>query len=197
MDSSNNMVDSGGVLHEFIEVDNFKDDGVGVTCWEPEMDMCFSSMDDAKSFYGEYAMRKGFGWKIRTSKKGQDGKICYIILACTREGSKVSKVQPTLKTLPTRMNCCPAKICIKMEKDGLWYFKKFNPEHSHEIIPTNARLFKANKKMKRTIKINDDAGRHENILFCERDVKSYVNQERRAIGKEDQFNSNLPHSMEV
>jgi hypothetical protein len=197
MDSSNNMVDSGGILHESIEVDKFKDDGVGVACWAPEMDMCFSSMDDAKSFYAEYALRKGFGWRIRSSKKGPDGEICYIILACSREGSNVSKVPPTLKTLPTRVNHCPAKICIKMEKDGLWYFKKFNPDHSHEIIPTKARLFKASKKTKRTIEINDDAGEHENILLCGRGVENYVNQERRAIGKEGDSKAMMSYFCEM
>jgi len=51
---------------------------------------------------------------------------------------------------------------------------------------------------KRTIQINDvagvrinktfqtivrDAGGYENVAFCERDVRNYVNKERRIIGK--------------
>ncbi|WJX46725.1 hypothetical protein P8452_33498 [Trifolium repens] len=115
MDSSNDMDDSGSI-HEFIEVDKFKDD---VGCWEPAAEMCFSSADDVKSFYQEYALRKGFGWRIRSSKKGKDGEVCYMILACSREGSTVSKVPCTLKTLPTKANKCPARICIKMEVAGL------------------------------------------------------------------------------
>ncbi|KAI5430378.1 hypothetical protein KIW84_034820 [Lathyrus oleraceus] len=56
-----------------------------------------------------------------------------------------------------------------------------------------------NLHVRRTIQINDhagvrinktfqslvkDAGGHENIPFCEKDVRNYINKERRAIGKE-------------
>ncbi|GAU23098.1 hypothetical protein TSUD_183990 [Trifolium subterraneum] len=203
MNSSDKTVNCNSSGHEFIEIDKFQDDGVS---WEPATDMCFSSADEVNSFYGEYALRKGFGWKIRTSRKGQDGEICYLILACSKERHIVSNVPCTLKTNPTKGKKCPARMCIKMEKDGLWYVTKFDPSHSHECSPTKARLFKANKEInlhvKRTIQMNDDAGvtinktfqslvkdagggGHENISFCERDVKNYVNKERRAIGKED------------
>jgi hypothetical protein len=56
-----------------------------------------------------------------------------------------------------------------------------------------------NLHIRKTIEVNDDAGvtinktfqslvkdagGHENIPFCERDVRNYINKERRAIGKE-------------
>ncbi|WJX31228.1 hypothetical protein P8452_19679 [Trifolium repens] len=118
-----------------MKVDNINDD----VCWEPAAGMCFSCLDEVKSFYGEYALKKGFRWKIRTSRKGPDGEICYLILACSREGSKVSKVSCTSKTLPEKVKSCPAKICVKMEEDGLWYIRKFEADHSHETSPTKAR----------------------------------------------------------
>jgi len=115
----------------------------------------------------------------------------------------VTKSVCTLKTRPTMGKICPAKICIKLKADGLWYIKKFEPNHSHHTSPRKVRLFKANKNMdlhvKRTIQINDDAsvrinktfqslikdaGGHENVPFNERDVRNYVNKERHAIGKE-------------
>ncbi|KAK2410649.1 protein FAR1-RELATED SEQUENCE [Trifolium repens] len=99
-------------------------------------------MDDVKSFYVEYASRKEFGWRIRTSKKGEDGELCYLVLACAREGNNVSNVPCTLKTLPTRVKQCQARICIKMERDGLWYINKFDPTHFHDCSPTKERLFK-------------------------------------------------------
>ncbi|PNX68822.1 hypothetical protein L195_g056378 [Trifolium pratense] len=188
------IVDCGSSVHEFNDVDKFQDDGAS---WEPGTDMCFSSVDDVKSFYEEYALRKRFGWKIRTSIKGQDGELFYLVLACSREGYKVSNLPCTLKTLPTKVKQCPARICIKMENVGLWYVKNFDPSNSHDFSVTKAKLFKANKKInlhvKRTIEINDDArvrigktfqslvkdvGEHENIPFCERDMGNYVNKER-------------------
>ncbi|XP_045809748.1 protein FAR-RED IMPAIRED RESPONSE 1-like [Trifolium pratense] len=171
--------------------------------WEPATGMSFSSIDEVKSFYGKYASIKGFGWKIRTSRKGEDGKLNYLMLSCSREGRRVSEIPRTLKTLPTKVKNCPSKITIKLAKDELWYIKKFEPNHSHTISPTKSRLFKANKNIsmhvKRTIHINDDAGvrinktfqtlvrdagGYENVAFFERDVRNFVNKERRVIGKD-------------
>jgi len=42
-----------------------------------------------KSFYEKYDFVKGSGWKIRTSKKGGDGKINHSMLSCSREGYHV------------------------------------------------------------------------------------------------------------
>ncbi|CAK8570745.1 unnamed protein product [Lathyrus sativus] len=166
--------------------------------------MCFSCLEEVKTYYQEYALKKGFGWRIRSSKKGDDGEFNYLILSCSREGSNISKISCTLKTLPSRAKNCPVKICIKLKQDDLWYTTQFETNHSHETSPIKVRLFRANKKMnlhvRRTIQINDDVGvrinktfqslvkdarGHENIPFCEKDVRNYINKERRAIGKED------------
>ncbi|XP_004512438.1 protein FAR1-RELATED SEQUENCE 3-like [Cicer arietinum] len=136
-------MDCGTIEDEGIRVDNLDDDD-NACCWEPATGMCFSCLEEVKSFYEEYASRKGFGWKIRSSRKVQDGEPCYLILSCSRE-----------------VNNCPAKIVIKLDKDGLW------SEDQQDISIS----FK-------------DAGGHENVPFCERDVGNYVNKERRAIGKE-------------
>ncbi|MDV3145749.1 MAG: hypothetical protein Q8736_02615, partial [Sweet potato little leaf phytoplasma] len=74
--------------------------------WEPKSEMCFSSLEELKSFYSEYAVRVGFGWKVRTSKKNDDGLVYYTIIACSREGSHVSSIPSTLKTLPTKAKGC-------------------------------------------------------------------------------------------
>ena len=59
---------------------------------EPDVGMCFSTADDAKAFYSKYGTEKGFGIRIRTSKKGLDNKLRYIMLVCAREGSYVSSI---------------------------------------------------------------------------------------------------------
>lgn len=204
MDSSSIFIECGSSQGEDVEVDHgdcggYDDD----TLWVPAIGMCFSCLEEVKTYYQEYALKKGFGWRIRSSKKGDDGEVNYLTLSCSREGSNISKISYTLKTLPSRAKNCPAKICIKLKQDGLWYITQFESNHSHETNPTKARLFKANKKMnlhvRRTIQINDDAGvrinktfqslvkdagGHENIPFCEKDVRNYINKERHEIGKE-------------
>ncbi|KAI5418632.1 hypothetical protein KIW84_043020 [Lathyrus oleraceus] len=145
MDSSNIFIECGSNQGEDVEVDHgdcggYDDD----TLWVPAIGMCFSCLEEVKTYYQEYALKKGFGWRIRSSKKGDDGEVNYLILSCSREGSNISKISYTLKTLPSRAKSCPAKICIKLKQDG----------------------------------------GHENIPFCEKDVRNYINKERRAIGKE-------------
>lgn len=81
MDTSNYYVDCGGGDSEANGVDIVNDDQEK---WEPATGMCFSSIEDVKSFYREYALRKGFGWKTRTSRKGEDGQISYLMLVCSR-----------------------------------------------------------------------------------------------------------------
>ncbi|KAL5072038.1 hypothetical protein RYX36_022925, partial [Vicia faba] len=50
-------------------------------------------------------------------ERGDDEELNYLILSCSREGSNVSKISCTLKTLPSRAKNCPANICIKMKED--------------------------------------------------------------------------------
>lgn len=192
MDSSENLADCDSIHDEGMEVDNSDDDEA---CWKPATGMRFSCIDDVKTLYREYALKKGFRWKTRTSKKRDDGETCYAILVCTREGSQGSEIPCTLKTPPPKTKNCPAKICIKLEKDGLWYISKFESRHSHKTSPTK----RMDLHVKRTIEINEDAGvrtiktfrsivnnaeGQENIPFCEKDMINYVNNEQHLIGKE-------------
>ncbi|XP_057430023.1 protein FAR-RED IMPAIRED RESPONSE 1-like [Lotus japonicus] len=57
---------------------------------EIKQGMSFVSVDALKTFYRDYGIRKGFGSMVRNSRKGKDGKLNYIILACSREGNYVS-----------------------------------------------------------------------------------------------------------
>ncbi|XP_057418776.1 protein FAR-RED IMPAIRED RESPONSE 1-like [Lotus japonicus] len=166
--------------------------------------MSFESLDAVKSFYRDYGVRKGFGFMVRNSRKGPDGKINYIILACSREGSYVSPIPTELKTNSTIKNNCPAKISAKLSKDdGRWYIYTVDLDHCHELSPGKARLFHARRNisppMKRTLETTDEAGvrvnksfrslvqgsgGYENLAFGEQDVHDFVGQQRRALGKE-------------
>nr|XP_012575220.1 protein FAR-RED IMPAIRED RESPONSE 1-like [Cicer arietinum] len=65
-------MDCGTIEDEGIRVDNLDDDD-NACCWEPATGMCFYCLEEVKSFYEEYASKKNFGWKIRSSRKGQGG----------------------------------------------------------------------------------------------------------------------------
>ncbi|CAK8562847.1 unnamed protein product [Lathyrus sativus] len=166
MDSSSILIECGSSQREDVEVDH--GDGDESLC-VPAIGTCFYCLEEVKTYYQEYALKKGFGRRIISSKEGDDEELNYLILSCSREGSNISKISCTLKTFPSREKNCPAKICIKLKQDGLWYITQFEVNYSHETSPTKARLFKAYKKMnlhvRRTIQTNDDAGVRINKTF--------------------------------
>ena len=115
----------------------------------------------------------------------------------------MSKIPPTLKTLQSSEAKCDAKVTATKKEDGVWCINKVVLEHSHDLSPTKARKLRVNKSIslhvQRTIQVNDDSGLHinktfqalakgvggyENLPFGERDVRNYVQKERRAIGKD-------------
>ena len=46
--------------------------------------MIFESADEVKNYYREYAIKSGFGIRIRTSKKNNENQMCYLKLVCVR-----------------------------------------------------------------------------------------------------------------
>ena len=109
--------------------------------------MEFDLVDDIKSFCGTYAFTKGFGWKIRNSKRGLDEQLHYLVLACTQEGNCVSKISPALKTLSINIAKYDAKVTTSKRQNGVWCIKKVVLDHSHDLSPTKARMFNENKSI--------------------------------------------------
>jgi len=126
---------------------------------EPAVGMCFSTADDVKAFYRNYAIEKGFGIRIRTSKKGPDKELRYIMLVCAREGSYVSSIPIEVATKPIQSVQCGAHITVG-KKDGQWFIMSVNHHHSHELSPTKSRMFRGNRRInlqvKRTLDMNDE-----------------------------------------
>jgi len=78
---------------------NLSNDGIEV---EPAFEMCFNSADDARNFYRKYDIQKGCGIRTRTSKKGPDKELRYLLLVCARAGTYVSSIPPEVATKPTQ-----------------------------------------------------------------------------------------------
>lgn len=132
--------------------------------------MEFDLVDDIKSFCGTYAFTKGFGWKIRNSKRGLDGQLHYmVVLAYTQKESCMSKVPPTLKTIPTSVAKCDAKIITSKRENGVQCLKKVILEYYHDLTPIKVRMFNMNKStslhVKKTIQVNDNVGVRSNKIF--------------------------------
>jgi len=98
----------------------------------------------------------------QTSKKDDDNKTRYFVLASAREVNYVSLVPNEMETNSTKKIKCTTKISVGL-KDRLWHIMLVTMEHCHELILSISQLFLENKRMnlhvQRIIKINDEADR--------------------------------------
>jgi len=187
---------------------NLSSDGVEL---EPVVGMSFNSAADARNFYRKYDIQKRFGIRTRTSKKGPDNELRYLLLVCGREGTYVSSIPAEVATKPTQSVKCGAHITVG-KKDGKWFIMSVSNHHCHDLSPTKLRLFHGNRQMnlqaKRTLDMNDEAGvrvnksyrslvtsvgGYDNMEFTERDVRNYIGHQRRALCKHGDANALLTH----
>ncbi|RDY12683.1 putative transcription factor PosF21, partial [Mucuna pruriens] len=177
-----NSIDNGAECMEEVEVDELdviNMNGDFEPC-KPASGMSFPSQESVKSFCRPYASRMGFGFIVRNSKKGRDGKLHYFILTCSREGTRVPN---TLKTLPTIKNNCEARITVSL-KDGLWYIMKAVLDHSHELSPMKAMMLLNKGGDEQDQSLACDVGGYRHLPFVEQGVRNHVQKGRRTIGKE-------------
>jgi len=90
----------------------------------PRVGICFESRNEVMTFYCQYGIRKGFGMRIRSSKKGTNNELRYFILVCSREGNYVSAIPADMQTQPTQALNCPARIIVTKKEDK-WYITFF------------------------------------------------------------------------
>ncbi|QHO40276.1 Protein FAR-RED ELONGATED HYPOCOTYL [Arachis hypogaea] len=129
----------------------------------PKVGMCFGTIEDANQFYQNYAKRVGFVTKIRfTRRVGKDKVPKNQMITCNREGKRKSRVSPIEKTNSRTNYNCPARISIRLNKEGLWIISKVCLDHSHPCDPEMAKLLTRNREMTmhmcRVIERNDEAG---------------------------------------
>ncbi|RYR14647.1 hypothetical protein Ahy_B04g071305 [Arachis hypogaea] len=124
--------------------------------------MCFGTLNDANQFYQNYAKRVGFVTKIRfTRRVGRDKVPKNQMITCNREETRKSRVSPIEKTNPKTNYNCPARISIRLNKEGLWVISKVCLDHSHPCNSEMAKLLTCNREMSmhmcEVIKRNDGA----------------------------------------
>ena len=176
-----------------------------------EVGMTFDNVDQLKQFYRTYAIKCGFGVRIRSSSKGEDNELCFIRLVCSREGKCHTAIPSEVKSFPSQRKECPARIS-GVKKEGQWYIRHVNNVHNHDLSPKKSRLIRGNKKItmqvKRTLHMNDEAGVRinksfqslvceaggfENVPFVERDVRNYIGKQRRRLCKDGDAQALITH----
>ncbi|XWS08698.1 hypothetical protein CRYUN_Cryun40dG0023400 [Craigia yunnanensis] len=90
---------------------------------EPSVGLEFDSADEAREFYGLYAMRVGF--KIRTGqlyRSRTDGSVSSRRFVCSKEGFQLNS-----------RTGCPAFIRVQRRDSGKWVINQIQNDHNHEL----------------------------------------------------------------
>ncbi|KAF2300073.1 hypothetical protein GH714_008036 [Hevea brasiliensis] len=91
---------------------------------EPHVGMEFHSEDAAKTFYDEYARRRGFSSKVvHFNRSKADGTVIFHEFVCSREGSKRRSA-----------DSCDAMLRIELKSQNKWVVTKFIKEHGHSMV---------------------------------------------------------------
>jgi len=107
------------------EISLYKDDQSQPSTMTLVPNSCNNECGDLDQ-HAYYAIRKGFGVRIRTSQKDLDENISYLKLVCLREGKYVSPIPLEKKTLRTQRKDCPAQMTA-LKREGKWCIKSMVP----------------------------------------------------------------------
>ncbi|KQJ90913.1 hypothetical protein BRADI_4g34550v3 [Brachypodium distachyon] len=186
-----------GVFHEDDE-DAFILEEIGDSLDDqPKKGIMFDSEDDAIRFYKGYAKTKDFGVVRRTARHGDDRKLNYFTLACSRQGKAQYSSKNSFNPNPSTRMQCPAKV--KFARRGEKFcITSVTLDHNHPTSPSKSRFLRCHKKLdlhaKRMLELNDqagirmnknfgslvmEAGGYEQLEFGEKECKNYLQEKRR------------------
>ena len=114
-------------------------DSEGGTVGEPYVGMEFSSEDDAKKFYTEYARRVGFSVRVMQRRRSIAGLTLARRLGCNKQGFSPNhkrKLGHEKRPRASAREGCNATILVKMDKYGKWVVTRFVKDHNHPLIVT-------------------------------------------------------------
>lgn len=136
---------------------------------DPFVGQSWATEDEAKSFYREYAQMKGFGTRIRTSRKGKD-----FTMVCIREGSwfkkKNANSEDEVRKNTSSSRCeCGAYISVGQSErtGGMWIARQVVNTHNHPLLsPVSKRFLHFNKEMTETAKHFAKKFQHVGLPMC-------------------------------
>ncbi|XP_075671108.1 protein FAR-RED IMPAIRED RESPONSE 1-like [Castanea sativa] len=158
---------------------------------DPKVGMMFNSIDDIMKYYTRYGKEKGFAVAKRSSKKGDDGEVRYVTIACNRAGKPRNRSSNPLKLQSESKTDCKAQLRAVLCPDGKWILNAMVLDHNHGLSPSRTRYYKCNRLLephaKKRFASNDkadirvkknlksivvEAGGHGNLSFIEKDCRN-------------------------
>ncbi|KAF8379071.1 hypothetical protein HHK36_028498 [Tetracentron sinense] len=160
--------------------------------------MEFETEKEAHAFYNYYAMKEGFGIKIKSSHvRKSTQELCHVLFACYKEGF-TNKIAITQYSRPDTRTGCKARLRVKLTNYKKWRVTEVNIEHNHQVTPRKARFYKSHKHLdagsKRRLELNNeagirfnksyhslvvDAGGYEKLPFGEKECRNHIDRVRR------------------
>ncbi|KAF5190418.1 hypothetical protein FRX31_019996 [Thalictrum thalictroides] len=105
----------------------------------------FDSSEELFNYYVRYGNEQGFPVKRRSSKKGDDGEVRWVMFACARSGKSKSNSRNAFKVRPISKTNCNAKVDAVLCSDGRWRVTLVHYDHNHELSPRKSRYYKNNR----------------------------------------------------
>jgi len=120
---------------------------------KPQLGIVFNTLEEAHSFYHEYAKLGGFD--IRSSStKFKNGILTTKAYVCSKEGMSKSNSREVTRCGTMRTNW-KALVRLKFDKErGVWKMHKFVKIHKHNFTsPRRRHLLRGNRKLSNAKKI--------------------------------------------
>ncbi|XVF66353.1 hypothetical protein PTKIN_Ptkin10aG0028500 [Pterospermum kingtungense] len=106
-------------------IDNGNVEDEGESGMELSVGLEFDSADEAREFYGLYAMRVGFKIRIgQLYRSRTDGSVSSRRFVCSKEGFQLNS-----------RTGCPAFIRVQRRDSGKWVIDQIQKDHNHELGP--------------------------------------------------------------
>ncbi|KAF5196745.1 hypothetical protein FRX31_013678 [Thalictrum thalictroides] len=161
-DSSDKQIDEDAKIEDIISIDGDREKSIHEEkIRELELGMVFDSVGELFDYYVKYGNEKGFPVKRRSSKKGDDGEVRWVIFACSRSGKTESTPKKAFKWHHLTKTGCKAKINAALMPDGKWRVTSIVLDHNHELTPGKLRSQKKNRTMgphvKQKLEVKDQA----------------------------------------
>ncbi|KAI4368610.1 hypothetical protein MLD38_017151 [Melastoma candidum] len=145
-----------------------------VTVVEPHEAMEFDSHDAAYSFYRDYARSVGFGTAKLSSRRSRASKeFIDAKFSCIRYGNK-QQSGDVINPRPSPKIGCKASMHVKKRPGGNWYIYSFVKEHNHDLLPTQAHLFRSHRDAD-PMKNDASTRRRKNMPLASKSLSSYQN----------------------
>ncbi|KAL4195301.1 hypothetical protein AMTRI_Chr05g63970 [Amborella trichopoda] len=110
----------------------------------PQEGMRFEYLEAAFDFYNKYSKRMGFSIRCSSTRRSKKyGSVIAREYVCSKQGLWHKKCEGNQSRPYTRIEC-QAKLRIKKDEYGIWFFTKHEKDHSHAFTsPSKVHLLRS------------------------------------------------------